>query len=118
MQASTSQPTNSPSTTFPTPIRKRVDKTPDVQRTALMTLGTSQALKDAFGLPFHTGTAGDALPVSAPAAPCLRLHLPLRPPQPLHPRSLTATGTDMNRSMGVSVDALWGFELEPNPPLS
>ncbi len=50
-------------------------------------------LKDAFKRPFRTGTAGDALP--AAAAPCLRLRLPLRPSQPLHPlcpRGLAAAG--------------------------
>ncbi len=41
-------------------------------------------LRDAFERPFRTGKAGDALPAAA-AAPCLRLRLPLRPPQPLHP---------------------------------
>ncbi|KAH9022602.1 hypothetical protein EDB84DRAFT_1564947 [Lactarius hengduanensis] len=45
--------------------------------------------KDALELPFRTGTAGDALPDSAPA-PRLHLRLPLQPPRPF--RSLCSYG--------------------------
>src|SRR6266702_3772928 len=52
-------------------------------------------LKGAFERPFRTGTAGDALPAAAAPRLRLRLRLPLRPSQPVHPllpRGLAAAG--------------------------
>ena len=74
-------------------------------------------LRYTFDRPFRMATADDALPA---AAPCMRLRLPPRTPQPLHPlypRGLVAAraaAARMNKRIVFGVDAFWDVELKHN----
>ncbi|KAH9023829.1 hypothetical protein EDB85DRAFT_2150879 [Lactarius pseudohatsudake] len=93
-QASTPQPTNSPSTAYPRRSDGRQDRrasfgsfTKIAQADARLTVfGLNKVArpKNAFELLFRTCMAGDVLPASVPA-PHLHLRLPLQPPRHLCP---------------------------------
>ncbi|KAH9027391.1 hypothetical protein EDB85DRAFT_2291542 [Lactarius pseudohatsudake] len=70
--------------------------------------------KGAFKLPFRKGTAGDALPASAPASASASITTTATaptfvPPVPVRPG---ACAGGMSTPMGVGMNVHWDFELE------